>query len=799
MKNDTWISYLSGFSISCITISKCQYPPVMPQFSSPLEHTVTMPWDVDRYLGRSTDLSISSDSKTRTDSSRPPPRLFTICPDIFQCILDQLTKKDAFRLSQTCKTFMRHYHVLKTIFHEPISITDIDEWYQNLSGYDLKRKLKGPPVTLGINASTGPLVRRLALPEWTSLQDIHHLIACCPNLDTIDFTEIIVSTSAVGGHLGLESDGSEDDERKSECINTWPPMLDQCPALFSNLRSVHLCHGSWQTTWNPWSLPHPRTGGIPKILSLAENLRTLSITCRQQPLSRLAPETRRQASAKLLADILNIISRGLTTLALYESASTICNLEHFVQSLAVFPKLRTIKLSLHHDLLMYQENSRIRHNLEHDTASAFQYLSIIKKISDKGRVYLISSDSGEEHHHLPHEFYGLSQSELVLGPRDDLWTPVWTWNDRLNWVECHESNSSVRVIDIAKCRTLFEELRKARIHVSIELEPLRASTGGIFASNWVDIVSSGQRPKQHFIQRQSLTKIRLENLSRYRDILVGSIERYAPAIASNPELFRKELTHSEVIARQESQTSATAACSSPEGSAQERAQLEETVNGIARLHLNSGASNTIEPETDIPNPVWRLNEIGDLVDDLRLKLDRRFVCTYADGEYCDINSGGTNWSKAMYNCRTPLRDRLWREAEYTALLFRRIPVDFPRLTRFALYIPAALYPNHDQTFINHALPGTGWTVSHYGKHHDAMDSCRPLPEAYIKFVDDVCPFVHRIFTRPTPTDDPAAVIVHDEEWHVTKRPLFDLDGEYKSMDQLLTEPLRENYTMEEED
>lgn len=65
----------------------------------------------------------------------------------------------------------------------------------------------------------------------------------------------------------------------------------------------------------------------------------------------------------------------------------------------------------------------------------------------------------------------------------------------------------------------------------------------------------------------------------------------------------------------------------------------------------------------------------------------------------------------------------------------------------------------------------------------------------MKLADNLCPFICRVFTRPRPTDDASAVIVHDEEWHKTKRPLFDLDGEYKSMEQLLTEHFWENYTM----
>ena len=48
----------------------------------------------------------------------------------------------------------------------------------------------GPPVTWGISNLTGPLVRRMVIPEWTSLQDLKYVFRHCPNLHAIDLTEI---------------------------------------------------------------------------------------------------------------------------------------------------------------------------------------------------------------------------------------------------------------------------------------------------------------------------------------------------------------------------------------------------------------------------------------------------------------------------------------------------------------------------------------------------------------------------------------------------------------------------------
>lgn len=141
------------------------------------------------------------------------------------------------------------------------------------------------------------------------------------------------------------------------------------------------------------------------------------------------------------------------------------------------------------DLIINPILSSPNRDYEHDTASVLQYLSIIKNINDRGIFSFVSSDNGEKYHSVPREYYGLCQTELILGPRDDLWAPVWTWNDRLSWIEFHQHDSSVEVVDIEKCRSLFEQLNRARIPVSIELEPPKNSSGALFAGPWDEGIS----------------------------------------------------------------------------------------------------------------------------------------------------------------------------------------------------------------------------------------------------------------------------------------------------------------------
>ena len=749
---------------------------------------------------------------TTTPEPPSPSRLFTIPPEILAIILDGVERKDAFRLAQTCRHSMRNPEVLRAIFREPISIADIREWHRTWPEGRMD-KITGPPVRWGINPSTGPLVRCMALPEWTSEQDIHYIITHCPNLDTVDFTEIVES---VPNPIEEQSDDETSDDEEEESPESWPPFLDRYPALFQRLRSVSLYYGCWTFRYGRperYRSNRMRVAMLPKCLSMAEHLQILTISCQPDSRPNRSPETRRESSAIILTGILSNVSKELTTLALYNTASTIDNLDRFMQALTVFPRLRTIKLSLHGDLLAYGKHFHRFYDLdgilgpilsspkdyEHDTASVLQYLSVIKKIHERGRFSVVPTDKASGRRYLPCDFYGLSQEELVHGPRDHLWTPVWTWNDRLQWVTDQRSSLRVEKVDTGKCRALFEELIKAHMCVSVELEPIHVLNGAIFAADWIERSDSPgciqganvnrknisslslRRPGrdrwdagQHFVRRGSTGAI-LESSAASRRAPLAQTLTVGPLVVGN------ELSYTLPF-----RPATTAA---PNDSANRNEQSQADADN----------SHTMDANTDIPNPVWRLNEIGDLVDDLRLILCQSFAYEYAK-EYVGarrLKPGSPEYRKVMHNCRGPLRDRLWRESEYTALLFRRIPVDFPRLTRFALFIPAALYPNHDQTFINRVLPGTGWTVRHhempYEKVGDDLEPCWHIEERWLNLTNDICPFVRRIFTRPTPTDDPAAVVVHNDEWHVTTRPTFDLDGEYKSMEQLLTEPLRENY------
>ena len=94
--------------------------------------------------------------------------------EIFEIIISHLSKVDAFELAKTCKALMQHPVILERIYTEPIEVDELSDLVQK-SQFNRER-VRGPSITWGINEFTGPLVCRLAMPDWTGRKEIHHLI-----------------------------------------------------------------------------------------------------------------------------------------------------------------------------------------------------------------------------------------------------------------------------------------------------------------------------------------------------------------------------------------------------------------------------------------------------------------------------------------------------------------------------------------------------------------------------------------------------------------------------------------------
>ncbi|KAM0799786.1 hypothetical protein BDR22DRAFT_822165 [Usnea florida] len=430
-----------------------------------------MSWNFDRFHDRTESLK-SKITCSGLDSGQS--RLSTIPLDIFENFLDRLSRRDAFQPSRTCRTLISHSSVLKAVFCEPTSLQDLQEWCRHLRSPGLKTKKKvGPPVTWGITNLTGPLVRRMAIPEWTSLQVLKYVFRHCLNLHAIDLTESFQfgpkdAEQYSDGVLYSESDDDWDPDGNGIRHIAWAKLIDllglteqpQLPhilyqwrqnglvELFKRLRSIHLPCGYWKTIWSRYSLSkESRSVCLPPLLRLASHLESLELSCQKERNRRPSPGARRQTSTRLLTEILE----NPRTQRLY-------GLENVTDPIL----------------------SNAIEDHEHDTTSVLQYLSTLKKINDRGRMSLVSSDTGEDHCSTPQDYYGLCHTEMLHKFGDRLWTPVWTWEDYLNSVESRQDRS-VNTLDIKKCRSPFEELSKAQYPVSLELKPLNDSHGAFFA------------------------------------------------------------------------------------------------------------------------------------------------------------------------------------------------------------------------------------------------------------------------------------------------------------------------------
>lgn len=202
---------------------------------------------------------------------------------------------------------------------------------------------------------------------------------------------------------------------------------------------------------------------------------------------------------------------------------------------------------------------------------------------------------------------------------------------------------------------------------------------------------------------------------------------------------------------------------------------------------------------------WALDKVGDLVDELRIYWPVSF--NYIRNLYDFWALAPRHSERSRYILRLTRNIALRRlklEAERIAPLFKYLAVDFPHLTRLALCIPAALYPDTDELFVSNVLPGHGWTVQHSGSgggykglaplsawEIEDDDEFEPNKDglfdhftsaeyelernALIEFDIRRSPLIHRVFTRTsTEAIEAANRRPFDSEWHTTTRPEIDV-------------------------
>ena len=185
--------------------------------------------------------------------------------------------------------------------------------YKNSSSKAFRDKLLA-----SLDSQLGPRIRHIAVHEFMSIKDLHHVTGACPDLRTVDFTGVMEPIDwsrykryFCGCRHGKYARPKEDvpkaeqkpfediygpDEFKKEtdkklqpylreqakcyaCRDRfqWPLVLKSCPDLFANLTSIRIMYEGHTKYQLRGSKPGRRH--LPYLLKSAPCLQTLALEC----------------------------------------------------------------------------------------------------------------------------------------------------------------------------------------------------------------------------------------------------------------------------------------------------------------------------------------------------------------------------------------------------------------------------------------------------------------------------------------------------------------------------------------
>ena len=190
---------------------------------------------------------------------------------------------------------------------------------------------------------------------------------------------------------------------------------------------------------------------------------------------------------------------------------------------------------------------------------------------------------------------------------------------------------------------------------------------------------------------------------------------------------------------------------------------------------------------------WGLPKVCSEITELQIIYGHSFAQTWEIFKYIDEVSDSSNGKVSCHKkvetyARRQVQKRLIEESKQLALLFRSLQ-HYTELRKLILYMPAALYPDHDQTLINCCLPGHNWHVQQYGSGGELLSPVARGPVPSIQRISEYfCPFIHRVFSRAGPASICVGgrKIANNNSWNVTVRPRVDLKPVAPDMETLLT-------------
>lgn len=724
---------------------------------NPVSFLLINPHTFSSYLGISNKVM---DTQLPTKVGSP---LFAIPNEVFDMILENTPQKAIMALSLTCTAIQSHPSVQKYIYMEPFRKDDLPD--SNYAEYLVTHKDRFDSIIRGINVETGIFVRCLTVYQWTMPQHLSLLARFCPNLDTVDFSAVVEPIDYLNRrqlklpHPPCTHHPKAQRYRPScfDCLTQfrWAVMLQLCPEFFNKIRTLKVNYGfSWTSTsrlsFQDRLLIREAPTQFSLLLRSCPQLETLR-------LSGTSVENHFDTDLKMITlqeQIIGSASESLKTIGLSNCPVVFWKLDAFLEGFQPI-NCRAFEISLHHDLQKHGGTFKKRYegrNLVCELVSRnYSTKTYLRAISSaKAQVWDVSTtDAGDDFPTRPIGYLNLigggAKNYTSFLVKTLHWTPLFTWEHHMpnysSWVAhsvlrefgCPEGRWPSNY-NLSPIRNLFQQLKSFNTPVRILLTPGKYDHGAFF---WFDRYNKGN----DFVQRSEQFDSLDENEENDPDV--------ENTLYPDEEQFAKN----------------------------------EMDFWDKAVHLDARS--------------WNLHQVSDLVDEVRLIWNDSFGLS--GGSELDLleikRPSGVGLLSRRGKDILPLR--LAHEAKRMAPFFKLLKHNFPTLTRFALYIPTALYPDHDQQFIDLCLPGLGWSVAHCGSggggeqpkkvekyfdnyHHPCGQDKAYYNEAW----DDVrlyanekekdlarCPMIHRVFTRKLGVSK--APVLHDEVYR-TKRPQRDL-------------------------
>ncbi|KAG8529151.1 uncharacterized protein KY384_005786 [Bacidia gigantensis] len=657
--------------------------------------------------------------------------------DVLTCVMDYVPRKDAIMLASTCKSLKHNHAVLRAIYRILFNRSDVCmimmRWRERGGGTST------PSVSHGIDAVTGPLVHNITLGAWTTPEDMHRLNHFCTRIRKIDFTELNETMDCTR----YETDNN--DWCKVRFV--WPPLRQLASGLFRNLRHAALNYGVYRYR----QFCEPSSQQLPVFFQAAPQLETLELEIRPRMVSisyfdmkyRVEPFMSRFEATYVLLNELESAPPSLKTISFTFLPRIVSNMAYFIAALDNMSHLQTIKFALHGDLAYMQDNE--------SSAEAIDYVKDLGTAIQSRRCRILVDQPND---------YSLDGLDPGFGklichpgmPAEALkrmnFNPIYPW---------------LKIMSISLGEPMFTFDQYKRFVINVETFPSDVASRSLRVWDEVRNISDYFFKLQ---QNDLPVTVALD--------CMNSGAFFAPIWPRPKEASILDLIKDDTF-------------SAPSGI--------ETLTG-----LNPPRDGAAPYET--PMFLWGLPLIDHSISDLRIHYGECFsqiweIMRYnldelpALGGLPDLDS-----PEILDYFRGQIEARLKIESKGLALLFRSLQ-KYHKLNRLALYMPAALYPDHDQTFIDCCLPAGAWTVQHEGSGGDGFaqnsKACGPLLKVR-QVSKKMCPFIHRVFTRASSVGTaPGYRIVNALPRNNTVRPEVDLKGVGTDMETLLTCEMEEHF------